>query len=132
MQSLNGAATILFPTEYQCPDEAAPGGGGADRLERDAFPATLAATRAPPTQTIAMAMANTSAVLDSLVLAGVGGFMVLPQWGHNPRHSVLFREMRSGATDGQRGTELILAWKGIPGMTTCGFLVLATANTQGK
>lgn len=47
-----------------------------------------------------MATANTSAVLDSLVLAGVGGFMVLPQWGHNPRHSVLFREMRSGAADG--------------------------------
>ena len=99
MQSLNGAATILFPTEYQCPDEAAPG-SGADRLERDAFPATLAATRAPPTQTIAMATANTSAVLDSLVLAGFGGFMVLPQWGHNPRHGVLFREMRSGAADG--------------------------------
>jgi hypothetical protein len=45
-------------------------------LEREVFPAKLAATKAAPTQTIAIVIAKISAVLDSLTLAG-RGFMTL-------------------------------------------------------
>ena len=49
-------------------------------MERDLFPAKLAATKAAPRQTIAIAIAKISAVLDSLALAG-GGFMALYRIG---------------------------------------------------